>query len=203
LIFTKVAFASLYAEIMKLRHAISLVESQGSETLKRYLEKLAAEGTSSGSSRASKHLVRDPLFSQLLTSSRDWKEEHHPKLGITLSIIKAQLSAYPTSRSIIFATYRDTVQLITDSLRMQGVAAERFIGQATKDSDRGFSQKKQIEILNRFRSGEIKVLVATLLVKRDSMFQRPTLLYSTKQFHRKFEAFREREGREGAVLGRL
>jgi len=38
------AAASLYAECMKIRHAISLAETQGSEALKLYLARLAKEG---------------------------------------------------------------------------------------------------------------------------------------------------------------
>jgi ERCC4-related helicase len=153
--------ASVHAEIMKLRHAITLIESQGSESLKRYLEKLAHEGTTESGSQASKRLARDPEFLRLLNASREWKEEYHPKLGIALSLIKTQLAAQPESRSIVFASYRDTVQMLTQAMRAEGIPAERFIGQATKDADKGFSQKQQLEILNRFRKGELKVLIAT------------------------------------------
>ena len=153
--------ASVHAEIMKLRHAITLIESQGSESLKRYLEKLAQEGFAQDGSRASKRLAQDPQFQQLLQASREWREEHHPKLGITLSLIKAQLAAQPESRSIIFASFRDTVQNLAQALRAEGIPAERFIGQATKDTDKGFSQKQQLEILDRFRKGDLKVLIAT------------------------------------------
>ncbi len=153
--------ASIHAEIMKLRHASTLIESQGSEALKRYLEKLATEGNAEGGSKASRRLAHDPRFRLLLTASREWKEEHHPKLGITLSLIKAQLSASPESRSIIFASYRDTVQLLAEALQKERIPAERFIGQATRDAERGFSQKQQLEILSRFRTGELKVLIAT------------------------------------------
>ncbi|MDD1672151.1 MAG: DEAD/DEAH box helicase [Methanomicrobiales archaeon] len=153
--------ASIHAEIMKIRHAIALVESQGSEALKRYLEKLAHEGNAPGGSKASVRLARDPQFRHLYLASKEWQEERHPKLGIAISLIKAQLVSSPESRSIIFASYRDTVQLLSDALRAEGIPAERFIGQATRDADRGFSQKKQLEILNRFRAGELKVLIAT------------------------------------------
>lgn len=153
--------ASIHAEIMKIRHAIALVESQGSEALKRYLEKLAHEGNAPGGSKASVRLARDHKFRHLYLASKEWQEERHPKLGIAISLIKAQLVSSPESRSIIFASYRDTVQLLSDALRAEGIPAERFIGQATRDADRGFSQKKQLEILNRFRTGELKVLIAT------------------------------------------
>ena len=46
-------------------------------------------------------------------------------------------------------------------LGKKGIRAERFVGQAARDTDRGLSQKKQIDCLRRFREGEFPVLVAT------------------------------------------
>src|SRR5208337_4236444 len=51
--------ASVYAECMKLKHAVTLAESQGSEVLKGYLAKLIAEGTGAGGSKASQRLAQD------------------------------------------------------------------------------------------------------------------------------------------------
>jgi Fanconi anemia group M protein len=146
---------------MKLRHAITLAESQGSEVLKGYLAKLVAEGTGSGGSKASQGLVKDPAFHALFLRSLEWTEELHPKPGFTLNLVRDQLESHPDSRIIIFATYRDTVQLLVDYLTKNGIGCERFVGQATKDAEKGLSQKKQIAILNSFRQGDFKVLIAT------------------------------------------
>jgi ERCC4-related helicase len=153
--------ASLYAACMKLRHAITLAESQGSEVLKGYLTKLVAEGTGSGGSKASQSLAKDPSFRELFEQSLQWSGELHPKPEITLDLVREQLANHPDSRIIIFATYRDTVQLLVDYLTKNGIACERFVGQATKDAEKGLSQKKQIAALTRFRNGGFKVLIAT------------------------------------------
>lgn len=153
--------ASVYAECMKLKHAVTLAESQGSEVLKGYLAKLYAEGTSSGGSKASQRLVADQSFRELFERSVEWTRELHPKPEIAFGLIKEQLESYPDSRIILFATYRDTVQQLVDHLTASGIACERFVGQATKDSEKGLSQKKQIAALQRFRDGEFKVLIAT------------------------------------------
>jgi len=76
-------------------------------------------------------------------------------------VTRKQLSRFPESRIIIFASFRDMVQQIVDYLNNQGIPAERFVGQATRDTERGLSQKKQIEALDRFRAGQFRVLVAT------------------------------------------
>ncbi|PKL55818.1 MAG: Hef nuclease [Methanomicrobiales archaeon HGW-Methanomicrobiales-6] len=153
--------ASLHAECMKLRHAISLVETQGSEALKLYLARLGAEGASSAGSKASKRLVADPAYISLVEAASGWTEELHPKASIVRELVRAQLAAHPESRIIVFATYRDTVQTLVDTLTAAGIACERFVGQASRDAERGLSQKEQIASLARFREGEFRCLVAT------------------------------------------
>jgi len=155
------AAASIYAELMKLRHAVTLAESQGSEVLKGYLAKLVAEGTGAGGSKASQRLAQDSSFRELFNQSTGWTRELHPKPDVALRLVQEQMEASPDSRIIIFATYRDTVQLLVDHLAKHGIVSERFVGQATKDTEKGLSQKKQIAALTRFREGEFKVLVAT------------------------------------------
>jgi ERCC4-related helicase len=153
--------ASVYAECMKLKHAVTLAESQGSEVLKGYLAKLIAEGTGAGGSKASQRLAKDPRFRDLFERSVQWSGELHQKPEIALSLVREQVAAHPDSRIIIFATYRDTVQLLVDYLTKNGIRCERFVGQAAKDAEKGLSQKNQIAALTRFRDGEFKVLIAT------------------------------------------
>jgi ERCC4-related helicase len=155
------AAASLYAECMKLRHAISLAESQGSRVLSMYVTKLFHEGASAGGSKASQRLAQDPYFIRLHERCSSWKCELHPKMDLIGDITRTQLEESPGSRIIIFATYRDTVQQIVDFLTDRGIRCERFVGQASKDSEKGLSQKKQLEALRKFREGEFRVLVAT------------------------------------------
>ena len=153
--------ASIHAECMKLRHAVGLAESQGCLVLKGYLEKLAAEGRAPGGSKASKRIAEDDRFVHLLEKSSTWVDECHPKLLVLPDLVEEVLQDQPESRIIIFATYRDTVRIIVDLLNIRGISAERFVGQATKDSEKGLSQKKQIAALKRFRDGDFRVLVAT------------------------------------------
>jgi Fanconi anemia group M protein len=155
------AAASIHAELMKLRHAIGLAESQGCMVLKAYLNKLLAEGNAPGGTKASKRIAYDPVFMRLLNRSIEWKEECHPKLLILPELVSSILEESPDTRIIIFATYRDTVRMVVDTLHMAGISAERFVGKANKDIEKGLSQKKQIATISRFREGEFSVLVAT------------------------------------------
>jgi len=155
--------ASLYAGIMKLRHGISMAESQGILPLKRYLCKLYDEGTSTSGSKASKNLIRHPLFQRVYASALYWEEEIHPKLTHLPTLILEELDANPDAKVIIFASFRDTVNVIVSTLKEHGIAATRFVGQATKAGkvDVGLSQKKQVQVLDKFRDGTFKVLVST------------------------------------------
>ena len=144
----------------QLKHAVTLAESQGSEVFRGYIAKLVAEGTGPGGARPASGW-QGPGLPGLYDKTLGWTGEPHPKPAIVLGIVKEQLECHPDSRIIIFATFRDTVQLLVDYLSRNGIACERFVGQATKDAEKGLSQKKQIAALTRFRDGEFKVLIAT------------------------------------------
>jgi ERCC4-related helicase len=67
---------------MKIRHAIALIESQGSESLKRYLEKLAHEGNAPAGSKAKYQARPRPANSEICNlASKEWREERHPNWG--------------------------------------------------------------------------------------------------------------------------
>ncbi|MDK2975488.1 MAG: hypothetical protein PWP08_1859 [Methanofollis sp.] len=153
--------ASVYAELMKLRHAVSLAESQGSRVLAGYLEKLSKEGQSATGTKASQRLAGDPVFQRLCQRAAAWQDELHPKVALTVELVKEQVALHPESRTIVFATFRDTVGLLVEALREAGIGAERFVGQASRDAEKGLSQKKQIDVLRRFREGEFPVIVST------------------------------------------
>ncbi|KQC05108.1 MAG: Hef nuclease [Methanoculleus sp. SDB] len=153
--------ASVYAECMKLRHAIALAETQGSVAIRQYMEKLTREGHDPAGSKASRRLASDPAFIGLRDTTGSWDTELLPKPGIVANLVSIQLSEFPESRVIVFASYRDTVSLLVDHLNERGIPSRRFVGQSARDSEKGLSQKKQLQTLSDFRQGEFPVLVAT------------------------------------------
>ncbi len=83
-------------------------------------------------------------------------------MGKTLELVVEQLEADPTSRVIVFAHFRDTVDAMVRRLdECDGVESVRFVGQASREGSGGMSQKEQLERLQRFRDGDCNVLVAT------------------------------------------
>jgi len=153
---------SLQAEILKLKHAAELVETQGLVALRRYFERLRNEAESRGGSRAAKRLMKDERVRRAVFLANVIDEEH-PKLEVLKRILKRQLMLNKTSRIMVFTNFRDTAEMITAALQelYPHVRAVRFVGQASKPDDKGLKQKEQVEIIKKFKDGEYNVLVAT------------------------------------------
>ena len=158
---TLFTLASLQNEALKIYHALELLQTQGSTALKRFFEKLQAEAKSKGGSKASKVLMKDPLIIEAIAYTKDLKIDH-PKIDETVKIVKEQFERNPDSRVIVFTNYRDTSIKVEESLKNQPrIRPIRFVGQAARGEDKGLSQKKQAEILDKFRKGEYNTLIAT------------------------------------------
>jgi Fanconi anemia group M protein len=152
---------SLMAEILKLHHAVELAETQGTDALKRYFQRLEGEALSKSGSKASRRIMQDPGFRGIMDELQDLTVEH-PKPGAVKRILQEQIKAMPDSRIMVFTNYRDTASSLIRFLKDDpAIKAVRFVGQASREDDEGLSQKKQAEILQKFRAGEFNVLVAT------------------------------------------
>ncbi|MCD6493575.1 MAG: DEAD/DEAH box helicase [Archaeoglobaceae archaeon] len=150
---------SILAEIMKVMHGIELIETQGLDALKQYLKKLIAEGKSRGGSKAAKSLINDPLFKEAVVKAIKCKVEH-PKIKKLKEVVVDQLKRNKDSRIIVFTNFRDTADVLARKLNKL-IPTSKFVGQASRFDDKGMRQKEQVEVLEKFRKGEIKILVAT------------------------------------------
>lgn len=152
---------SLLAEILKLYHAVELAETQGPDALARYFQRLSGEALSRSGSKASRRIMQDPRFRHIMDALANLKVEH-PKPAAVRRILNEELEANPQSRVMVFANYRDTATSLLEFLKDDGIIrAVRFVGQSSREHDEGLSQKKQAEILRKFREGEYNVLIAT------------------------------------------
>ena len=152
---------SLVAEALKIEHALGLIECQGIKACHIYLKELQEQSIKS-KVKAVKNLVRDPLFKSALHNSEKLVEENlvHPKIPKMLEIVEAEIAQDSTSKILIFTQYRDTAAQLVDALRLQRISSQIFVGQ-TKKKGVGMTQKVQKQVLDQFRNGEFKVLVAT------------------------------------------
>ena len=154
---------SVLAEVLKLQHAVELAETQGVDSLARYLERLDSEASSPGGSKAAKRIMEDPRVREAVGDLARMDVDH-PKLRAVLELVEEQLTAKADSRIMVFTNYRDTASSVLDYLR-EGAATlirpVRFVGQSSRTGDEGLSQKKQADILGKFREGVYNVLIAT------------------------------------------
>ncbi|RLF78944.1 DEAD/DEAH box helicase, partial [Thermococci archaeon] len=150
------------AKALKLHHAIELLETQGLSALRAYLKKLYEE-SKKGRTKSTKELIQDPKMKKAVTLLVQAKELglDHPKLDKLKELISSQLKKKPSSKIIVFTNYRETAKKIVKELLEDHIKAVRFVGQASKENDKGLSQKKQKQVLDLFSQGEFNVLVAT------------------------------------------
>jgi Fanconi anemia group M protein len=155
---------SVQAQAMKVAHALELAETQGTEALYQYMDRLLKESSAPSCSKATRSVVSDQAFGMVLNKVGALRGEPHPKLEAVVRFIRQQLREDPASRIIAFTHYRDTATMVLSKLKPfegMGIRAVRFVGQATRDDDTGLSQKEQKAVLDRFREGDANVLIAT------------------------------------------
>ena len=150
------------AAAMKGHHALELIESQGVDALREYFLRQVPSGDKrwTPSLRA---FLGDPDVAEVRRRLSELTVEH-PKVARAVDTVRRELARNPAARAIIFTQYRDTVDRLIaefDRLGPGTVRPARFVGQATHGTGPGLSQKEQVELLNRFRAGEINCLVAT------------------------------------------
>lgn len=148
------SIVALQSSALTLYHALELLESQGPRTLRCFLERVKR------SHKLSHRAIASGLAFKGVFQAIDSLEEH-PKVDALKRILLEQLSEKPSSNIIVFAQYRDTSSHLVSKLSELGIPSARFIGQADRAGDTGLSQEQQASLLEKFRGGEIKVLVAT------------------------------------------
>ena len=166
---------SILTAVINIQHAQELVETQGVFPFNKYIKRLRKKHT-----KASRSLLNDPNFSKAVRLAGD-AERHgweHPKLKALSDLLKKELGLDDgqttlqtkrftdkkdkrASKIIVFTQFRDTLEMIYDKLEREGIKSVRFFGQASRDGEKGLSQKNQKEIIKAFRMGEYDVLIST------------------------------------------
>ncbi len=159
---------SATATALKISHALTLLETQTISSFIAYMKDLfkqAAENKSKGVQK----LVKNPAFAKAYTLATTLNKEH-PKIEILKKIVEEQFKKDPNSKIIIFAQFRETVRTISEQLnKIEGIIADNFVGQAIKDHGKGkmtgLKQREQKAMIEKFKSGEMNVLVATSIAE--------------------------------------
>jgi ERCC4-related helicase len=179
----------LYAALMQqssaltLMYCAELIESQGSPSLKAFLERIENDG-----GKAHQSLLNDNRIKEIQTLLNSLKIEH-PKTTYLAELLKQRYSIFLNDnkpqniaedniafekssdliskrpKALVFTHYRDTARKVVEILTENGIKAARFVGQAKREFDIGMSQDEQSAVLESFRNGEFDVLVATSIAE--------------------------------------
>ena len=158
---------------LTLMYCVELIESQGSYSLKAFLDRIDEDG-----SNAHTFLLKDPRMMEIKTLVEGIVKEH-PKILHLLQLIKDhhhhghQLSSITNVRNspnlkskiLVFTQYRDTAKHIVKVLEKNDIKTSRFVGQAKRIGDEGMKQNEQAEVLESFRNSDFDVLVATSIAE--------------------------------------
>ncbi|MXV61542.1 DEAD/DEAH box helicase [Natronorubrum sp. JWXQ-INN-674] len=150
---------SVHAEVMKLRQAVTLVETQSVEAVRRYFDRQRNQARSSGASKASQRMVSDPRVREAMRKAESF-DELHPKYRKSRMLLAETLGLEGGERVIVFTESRDTAEALTEFLS-DSFDAKRFVGQGDREGSDGMTQNQQQEVLDEFRAGEFEVLVST------------------------------------------
>ncbi|AFS80957.1 DEAD/DEAH box helicase [Candidatus Nitrosopumilus koreensis AR1] len=136
---------------IRIHYALNILEAHGVTPFLKFCERAQAK-----KGAGVKELFEiDPNFTRAIhlakeAQSRGIEHSKIPKL-------KSILDSVP-GKTLIFTSYRDSVDLIFNKLTELGVSAGILIGKA---GETGLKQKKQIETVQKFRDGVFDVLIAT------------------------------------------
>lgn len=165
---------SILSAVINIQHSQELIETQGVVTFNKYVARLRKKKI-----KAAKSLIQDPNFGKAIYLARE-AEKHgleHPKLKKVTDIIKKELGQngqtklqsdryvkdadQKSSKIMVFTQYRDSLEMIHQKLEKEGIKSAKFFGQASRDGEKGLTQKEQKEIIKAFKIGEYDVLLST------------------------------------------
>lgn len=165
---------SILSAVINIQHSQELIETQGVVTFNKYVARLRKKKT-----KAAKSLIQDPNFGKAIYLARE-AEKHgleHPKLKKVTDIIKKELGQngqtklqsdryvkdadQKSSKIMVFTQYRDSLEMIHQKLEKEGIKSAKFFGQASRDGEKGLTQKEQKEVIKAFKIGEYDVLLST------------------------------------------
>ncbi|OAA54768.1 dead box helicase [Niveomyces insectorum RCEF 264] len=168
---TKYMIFAVFAVLQSVAHSIKLLTYHG--VIPFYHSMAEFRSTTEKDDKPSKYrlqLVQNPDFQEMMMTVERWLSddtfESHPKIGFLREKLNDHFRDRPpgsNTRAIVFSEYRDSAEEIVRTLNRSGpnIKAAVFVGQADSKRSAGMKQKQQIEAIERFRSGEFNVLVAT------------------------------------------
>ena len=167
----------IFSLLASLSHGILLLKFHG---IAPFYHKMLSfrNGLSKGekSTKYAKEVDQDPSFCTMMSRVQVWINSPdfigHPKLEYVQTVVlnhfldagEGRGATDPAStRIMVFSHFRDSAEHIVRVLERNSpmIRPHVFVGQAASGSSEGMDQKKQNEIIDKFRSGTYNTLVAT------------------------------------------
>ncbi|MCC7553862.1 MAG: DEAD/DEAH box helicase [Methanobacteriaceae archaeon] len=166
---------SILSAVINIQHSLELIETQGVATFNKYISRLRKKNT-----KAAKGLINDNNFGKAVVLSKNAEKNgwEHPKLKKLIDILKKELGSDKSQtvlkslrdeknsnkkqpKIIVFAQFRDSLEMIHKKCEKEGIKSVKFFGQGTRDGEKGLTQKEQKSIIKSFKMGEYDVLLST------------------------------------------
>ena len=136
---------------IRIHYALNILEAHGITPFLKFCDRAQAK-----KGVGVKDLFElDPNFTRAIHLAKD--AQSHGIEHSKIPKLKEVIESVP-GKSLIFTSYRDSVDLIFNELTKLGISAGILIGKAGVT---GLKQKKQIETVQNFRDGLFRVLIAT------------------------------------------
>ncbi|MFX1505805.1 MAG: ERCC4 domain-containing protein [Promethearchaeota archaeon] len=146
------------SNLIRVQHLKELVESQGFpqtlQSIKKWRRKV--------SSKALRLFLEDKRI-VLLEMRLTENAMIHPKLQHLINEIQEIFKSGRSSdsRIIIFSNYRDTIRFLHTELSHRDIKTGLFVGHSSSTDDKGLTQKQQLDVIEKFKRGDLKILLST------------------------------------------
>ncbi|EFR03054.1 helicase domain-containing protein [Nannizzia gypsea CBS 118893] len=170
---------SIFTVLASLAHATELLKYHGVGPFYRNLVSFRdgpTDGSQGKGGKYGKQIMDDMNFKSMMTTLRSKMTDEdfigHPKLEYLKRVIlnhflDADTNSHgadsPKTRVMVFSHFRDSAEEIVRVLKKHApiILPHVFVGQASAKGSEGMDQKKQLEIIKKFKEGTYNTIVAT------------------------------------------
>jgi len=169
---------NIFTVLSSLAHNIELLKYHGIGPFYHGMVNLRNGETGTKAGKYAKEILENENFTKMMTRLQLWINNPtfigHPKLDYLQGVVLDHFVAagegrtgsdHPPSatRIMIFAHFRDSAEEIVRVLKRNEpmIRPHVFVGQATSKGSEGMDQKRQLEVIQDFKTGKYNTLVAT------------------------------------------
>ena len=171
---------TIFSLLASLAHSIELLKYHGIGPFYHKITEFRNEASSGGKGGKYRKEINDSVdFQKMMTRVGAWVSNNefvgHPKLEYLRSVVlnhfldagdgrgAAAGNSPANTRVMVFVHYRDSAEEVARVLKRNEpmIRPHVFVGQANSKGSEGMDQKKQLDIIEKFKSGVYNTLVAT------------------------------------------